>query len=372
MKIKCSKSSLMKSLNIVSKAVSTKTTMPILECILIDVYADCIKLVANDLELGIETKLEGDVLEIGKIAVEAKLFSDYIRRLPDSEILLESTPDTKLKIKCEQSELLCHACKPGDEFSELPEIERDKSITVSQFSLRQLINQTIFSISDNENNKLMTGELFEVKDGKLTVVSLDGHRISMRKIELSGGADNVKVVVPGKTLSDISKILSGGVEDMVQIYFTDRNILFEYDDTIVVSRLLEGEYFKIVQMLSIDHKISVKVNNREFLSCLDRASIFIKESDKKPIVMNIKDDNNMYFKVNSQNGNMNDVLAVDKSGDDIIIGFNPRFLMDVLRVVEDEEIYMYMRDAKSPCIIKDDAESYIYVILPVNINASAY
>ena len=204
MKIKCSRTSLMKSLNIVSKAVSTKTTMPILECILIDVYADCIKLVANDLELGIETTLEGDVLEIGKIAVEAKLFNEYIRKLPEgSEILLESTPDTKLKIKCERSDLDFLACKPGDEFTELPQVEKSKSITVSQFTLKQVINQTIFSISDNENNKLMTGELFEVKDGKLTVVSLDGHRISMRNIDLSGNPDNVKVVVPGKTLNDI-------------------------------------------------------------------------------------------------------------------------------------------------------------------------
>ena len=372
MKIKCSRSSLMKSLNVVSKAVSTKTTMPILECILIDVYADCIKLVANDLELGIETTLEGDVLEIGKIAVEAKDFTEYIKKLPDSEILLESTPDTYLSIKCERSNLMFKACKPGEEFTELPEIEKEKSITVSQFTLKQVINQTIFSISDNENNKLMTGELFEVKDGKLTVVSLDGHRISMRNIELSGNADNVKVVVPGKTLIDVSRILSGGVDDMVNIYFTDRNILFEFDNTVVVSRLLEGEYFKIIQMLSIDHKIIVKVNNKELLSTLDRASIFIRESDKKPIVISIKDDNNMYFKVNSQNGNMNETLEVDKKGDDIIIGFNPRFLMDVLRVVEDEEIYMYMRDAKSPCIIKDDAESYVYVILPVNINANAY
>ncbi|MBQ8165993.1 MAG: DNA polymerase III subunit beta, partial [Lachnospiraceae bacterium] len=264
------------------------------------------------------------------------------------------------------------ACKPGDEFTDLPVVEKSKSITVSQFTLKQVINQTIFSISDNENNKLMTGELFEVKDGKLTVVSLDGHRISMRNIELSGNADNVKVVVPGKTLNDISRILSGGIDDMVNIYFTDRNILFEFDKTMVVSRLLEGEYFKIIQMLSIDHKISVKVNNKDFLSTLDRASIFIRESDKKPIVISIKDDNNMYFKVNSQVGNMNETLDVDKKGDDIIIGFNPRFLMDVLKVVDDEEICMYMRDAKSPCIIKDEDESYVYVILPVNINASAY
>lgn len=371
MKISCSKSNLLSALNIVSKAVSTKTTMPILECVLIDVYADSIKLTANDLELGIETLLEGNVIEMGRIAIEAKIFTDIVRKLPDSEIYIESTPDCKTIIRCEKAKFVISS-KSGEDFTELPSIEKEKSISISQFTLKEVIRQTIFSISDNENNKLMTGELFEVKDGKLTVVSLDGHRISLRNIELKGNSSDVRVVVPGKTLNDLSKIITGGIDDMVNIYFTDRHILFEFDNTMVVSRLLEGEYFKIVQMLSMDHKIKVKINNREFLDCIDRASLLIKESDKKPIIVSIKDDNNMYLKVDTMMGSMNEELGINKEGEEIIIGFNPRFLMDVLRVIDDEDIYLYMRDAKSPCIIKDDAQSYIYVVLPVNINVGAY
>lgn len=371
MKISCSKSNLLSALNIVSKAVSTKTTLPILECVLIDVYADSIKLTANDLELGIETLLEGNVIEMGRIAIEAKIFTDIVRKLPDSEIYIESTPDCKTIIRCEKAKFVISS-KSGEDFTELPSIEKEKSISISQFTLKEVIRQTIFSISDNENNKLMTGELFEVKDGKLTVVSLDGHRISLRNIELKGNSSDVRVVVPGKTLNDLSKIITGGIDDMVNIYFTDRHILFEFDNTMVVSRLLEGEYFKIVQMLSMDHKIKVKINNREFLDCIDRASLLIKESDKKPIIVSIKDDNNMYLKVDTMMGSMNEELGINKEGEEIIIGFNPRFLMDVLRVIDDEDIYLYMRDAKSPCIIKDDAQSYIYVVLPVNINVGAY
>ncbi|MBQ8412350.1 MAG: DNA polymerase III subunit beta [Lachnospiraceae bacterium] len=371
MKIKCSKSNLLSALNIVSKAVSTKTTMPILECVLIDVYSDSIKLTANDLELGIETSLEGSVIEMGRIAIEAKIFIDIVRKLPDSEIFIESTPDYKTIIRCEKAKFVISS-KSGEDFTELPSIEKDKSIRISQFTLKEVIRQTIFSISENENNKLMSGELFEVKDGKLTVVSLDGHRISMRNIKINDNLVNIKVVVPGKTLNDLSKIINGGVDDMVNIYFTDRHILFEYDNTVVVSRLLEGEYFKIAQMLTMDHRIKVKVNNREFLDCIDRASLLIKESDKKPIVVNIKNDNNMYLKVDTLMGSMNEEISIDKTGEELIIGFNPRFLMDVLRVVDDEDINMYMRDAKSPCIIRDDEESYVYVILPVNINVDAY
>ena len=370
MKIKCSKTNLLNSLNIVSKAVSTKTTMPILECILIDVYADCIKLTANDLEIGIETVLEGEVIEMGRIAIEAKIFNDIVRKLPNSDIFIESTPDYRTIIRCEKSKFVISS-KSGEDFTELPQIEKEKSIELSQFSLKEIIRQTIFSISDNENNKLMTGELFEVKDGVLQVVSLDGHRISLRNLALKGNASNVSVVVPGKTLNDLSKIITGGVDDMVKIYFTDRHILFEFDNTMVVSRLLEGEYFKIVQMLSMDHKIKVRVNNKELFDCIDRATILMRESDKKPIIVNIKDDM-MYMKVDTMMGTMDEELDITKDGEEIIIGFNPKFLTDVLKVIDDEDIFIYMRDAKSPCIIRDDAGTYIYVVLPVNINAGAY
>ena len=189
MKIKSSKSNLLSALNIVSKAVSTKTTMPILECILIEVYSDKIKLTANDLDLGIENILDGDVIEMGKIAIEAKIFMDIIRKLPDSEVFIESTPDFKTIIRCEKSKFTIPS-KSGDDFTELPNIEKEKGITISQFTIKDIIRQTIFSISDNENNKLMTGELFEVKDGKLTVVSLDGHRISIRNVNINTGKDS--------------------------------------------------------------------------------------------------------------------------------------------------------------------------------------
>lgn len=372
MKIKCSKASLSAALNIVSKAVPSKTTIPILECILIDVYSDRIKLTANDLELGIETLLEGEVIEMGRIAVEAKIFNDIVRKFPESDIYIESTPDYKTIIRCEKSKFVIPS-KSGEDFTELPEIKKDTCISISQFSLREVIRQTIFSIGENDNNKMMSGELFEVKDGKLTVVSLDGHRISLRNVKLNGCNDiNIKAIVPGKTLNDISKIINGGIEDMMNIYFTDNHILFEYDNTIVVSRLIEGEYFKIVQMMSIDANIKITVNKKEFLDCVDRSTLLIKESDKKPVVISAKDDNNMYIKADSMMGNMNEEIEIEKEGSEILIGFNPRFLMDILRVVDDEKITLHLNNAKSPCIIKDEEENYIYVILPINIIASAY
>ena len=366
MKLICSKSDLLRAVNIVLKAVPSRTTMSILECILIQASSDIIKLTGNDTELGIETVVKGEILEEGKIALNARIFSDIIRKLPDNEVTIESNENFNVMIVCEKAKFTI-AGKAGEDFSNLPYIEKNNFISLSQFTLKEVIQQTIFSISDNESNKLMTGELIEVIDNEMKVVSLDGHRISIRKIELKENYEHVKVVVPGKTLSDISKILTGGTEDEVHIFFTNNHILFEFDNTIVVSRLIEGEYFKINQMLSSDYETKIVINKREMLDCIDRATLLVKEGDKKPIIINIK-DNMMELKINSVVGSMDETVDIVKEGKDIMIGFNPKFLIDALRVIDDEKINVYLVNPKAPCFIRDDKESYVYLILPVNFN----
>lgn len=365
MKITCSKSDLLSSVSIVMKAVSNKTTLPILECILIEVQ-DQIKLTATDMELGIETYVNGTILETGKIAIDAKLFSEIIRKLPDSEIVIETDANYQALIKCEKAKFTI-AGKSGDDFSLLPEVERTRGICLSQFTVKEVIRQTIFSTVENESTKLMSGELFEIEGNNLKVVSLDGHRISIRNVALKEQHDLIKVVVPGKTLNDVSKILDGGVEDFVDIYFTDKHILFEFGVTKVVSRLLEGEYYKINQMLTNDYETKVKINKKEFLDCIDRATLLIKESDKKPIILNIN-SGTIHLKIDSSIGSMNEEMDIQKEGKDLIIGFNPKLLLDALRVIEEEEINVYFMNQKAPCYIKDEEETYRYVILPVNIS----
>lgn len=243
MKLICSKSNLLHGVNIVSKAVPTKTTMAILECILIDASTNDIKLTANDMELGIETKIKGEIAERGVIALDAKIFSEIVRKLPDSDVVIETDSSFKTTITCEKAKFNIVG-KSGDDFSYIPYIERNEAIHISQFTLKEVIRQTIFSIADNDNNKLMTGELFEIEENHLKVVSLDGHRISIRNIELKENYDHKKVVVPGKTLQEVSKILPGSAEEEVQIYLTDNHIVFEFDDTTVVSRLIGGRIFQ--------------------------------------------------------------------------------------------------------------------------------
>ncbi len=366
MKLVCSKSNLLQGVNIVSKAVPTRTTMAILECILIDASSDEIKLIANDMELGIETIIEGDIEENGIIALDAKIFSEIVRKLPDNEVVIETDASFKTVITCEKAKFNIIG-KSGEDFSYLPYIEKNDPIAISQFTLKEVIRQTIFSIADNDNNRLMTGELFEINENQLKVVSLDGHRISIRNIELKDHYANKKVVVPGKTLNEISKILPGSVDDDVIIYITDNHIIFEFMDTTVVSRLIEGEYFKIDQMLSSDYETKLKINKRELLNCIDRATLLVKEGEKKPIIMDIK-DGVMELKINSFIGSMNEDINIEKTGKDILIGFNPKFFIDALRVIDEEEVSLYMVNPKAPCFIRDDDNQFIYLILPVNFN----
>ena len=364
MKLVCSKANLLNGVQIVSKAVPNKTTMSILECILIDARSTDIKLIANDMELGIETVIEGTIEDRGLIALDAKIFLEIVRKLPDNDVTIETDSSYKTTITCEKAKFNIIG-KSGEDFSYLPSIEKIDFIVISQFTLKEIVRQTIFSIADNDNNKLMTGELFEITNDILKVVSLDGHRISIRKIQLKNSYNSKKVVVPGKTLNEVSKILSGDADKDVHIFFTGKHIVFEFDKTTVVSRLIEGEYFKIDQMLSSDYETKVTINKRELLNCIDRATLLVKEGDKKPIIINIL-DGSMELKINSTVGSMNEEIDITKKGKDLMIGFNPKFMIDALKVIDDEEIDIYLVNPKAPCFIKDADEQYIYLILPVN------
>ena len=366
MHIICDKSKLIEGMNIVMKAIPGKTTMMILECVVIEAKDNQIKLIANDLQLGIETLIDGEIKQEGSVAVGAKVFFEIIRKLPSDNVSITVDEDYHMNISCGKAKFNIMT-KATDEFPYLPNIVKDKNVNISQFTLKDIIRQTVFSISDNENAKVMTGELFEIRDYELKVVSLDGHRISIRKVKLNQSYDDVSVIIPGKTLIEISKIINGGMDDEVSIFFTDKHVLFEFEDTIVLSRLIEGEYYKIDKMLSTDYETKVTVNKREMLECIDRSTLLLKESDKKPVIIDVQDDY-MKFAMNSAIGSMDEDIDASKEGKDILIGFNPRFLMDALRVIDEDEITMYMINPKAPCFIRDQEETYIYLILPVNFN----
>lgn len=363
MKIRIAKDNLLRAIQIVSRAVPSKTTMSILQCIMINASGTEIALVANDTELGIQTVAQGIILERGMIAVDAQIFSNIIRKLPDSDVSIE-TEGERVMIRCENAKFAILG-RDGSDFTFLPEIDRSVGIRVSQYTLREMITRTIFSISGNESNGMMTGELMEIRDQFIRMVALDGHRIAMRRSRLRENFDDRKIIIPGKTLLEISRILGGDTEKDVDIFFTDKHVLFTFDDTIVVSRLIEGEYYKIDKMLSSSYRTRVTCRRKELLDCLDRATLLVKEEDKKPVIIMIREDE-MELRINTAIGSMDEVLPIRREGEDLNIGFNPRFLIDALRAVDEEEITMYMVSPKAPCFIRDDEDMYCYLVLPVN------
>ena len=365
MKIVCKKSNLLNGVQNVSKAVPVRTTMSILECILVDASQGEIKLTANDMEIGIETIIDGTIEQPGKIALEAKIFIEIVKKLPDNDIIIETDEKNMTYIKCENSNFNLVG-KSGDDYTYLPKIEKIDSIVLSQFTLKEIIRQTIFSIGAAEgSNKLMAGELFEIKDDVLKVVALDGHRIAVRKVKMKNAYDEKKVIVPGKALNEISKILPGDTDKDVEVFFTDKHIVFEFNTTTVVARLLEGEYFNINQMLSSDYETKMKINKNSLFSCIDRATLLASEGNSKPVIMQIE-EGKMLMNMNSAIGSMSETIDIEKTGKDLVIGFNPKFLMDALKAIDDEIIDVYLVNSKAPCYIKNADETYNYMVLPVN------
>lgn len=364
MKFTCNKSDINEAINIVLKAVPGKTTMPILECVVIEASDNELKLTTNDMSLGIETRFTANVEEEGIILVNAKMISEIIRKLPDEDVYFEADNNENILLFCGKAKFNLSG-KNHEEFPMLPKIEKEKKIVISQFTLKEMIRQTIFSISNNENNKILTGELFEINGDEFKIASLDLHRVSIRKIQLKESYDDIKAVIPGKTLSEVSKILTGGMDDEVEIFFTKNHVLFELGKTIIISRLIEGNFYNINQMLTNDYETKVTVNKRELLDCIDRATLLLREAENKPVIMNVKSDE-IKMEMNTKIGSMDENIGIQKEGKDLRIAFDPKFLIDVLRVIDEEEVNLYLFNSKAPCFIRDD-NSYIYLILPVNL-----
>ena len=368
MKFITDRTSFLNGVNIVSKAIPSSTTMDILKYIKISADNGIIKLLANDMDLAIETIIDGEVIEKGEVALEANKLNVVLRSLPDNELEIETNSKKEIVInydKVRNSNSYIGYLET-DEFPELPSYEKDDPVIISQFSLKELIRTTIFSTADNESNKIMTGELFEITGNELKVVALDGHRLSIRKSELKESYNNRKVIVPSKALKEIIKILNNETDNEVLLYFNNNNIVFEFDNNIVISRLIEGEYFKIDHMLSSNYTIKVNVNKKELLDGINRAIPFIHEGEKKPVKFNFENDS-LKLSIVSVDGGNNDYINIEKEGSDVIIGFNPKFIIDALKVIDDENISLYMINSKAPCFIKNEEESYIYLVLPVNL-----
>lgn len=353
------------ALGIASRAVATLTTMPILNCVLLEIGDGRATIVGNDMEKSIESEVTVDVDEQGVVAVNAKMLLEIIRKLPDSDFTFDCDDNYTITIKSGKAKFAISGQDPID-FPELANVKSASSIAISQGLLRKMIQGTIFSVAQGDsNNKLMTGELFDVHDGSIAITALDGHRVSIRCGDINDSAVNQKVVVPSETLREIMRILPDDWEAGVNIYFSKSHIVFELDGVRAVSRLIDGEFFDIGRVIRDDITTKVTVNRVELCKSLERSLLLVKENSKTPIVFDISDDV-MNLSINSSVGKFNESTECMHEGSDMVVAFNPKLLLDAFNAIDDDEVVMHMSGEKSPCYIKDEDGTYNYVVLPVN------
>lgn len=360
MRIITNRNLLLESINIVQKAVPSKTTLPILEGILFIAKNGKLTLVSTDLELGIETSISVDVIEQGSLVVSSRIIGEIVRKLPDADVEIEKKENI-IYIKSENSEFKVLGLYQ-EEFPQLPSVEKDKGISISSSTLKEMIRQTIFAVSTDEIRPILTGTLMEVNGKNVTMVALDGFRMAVKNTEILSD-ENIKAVIPGKTLAELGKILNDS-EETVNIFTSKNQILFQTGETTIISRLLEGEFINYSQLIPEEYKIKIKIQTDKLLDACERAALFARDSNNT-IRFEINDDI-MNIRSNSETGDVHEELMVAKEGEDIEIAFNPRYFIEALKAINNAEITIEFTTNVSPSIIKPANDSdFLYLILPV-------
>lgn len=373
MKLLCDKSILLDIINTVQKAVSSKAVMPILECIKIDADASG-KLVvtANNLDICIEFTTECNIPEGGSIALSSRMFGDIVRRLPDMEVDLHVNESNNVTtIKCGKSEFNIQGLSAHD-YPEIPEVTETYRLSMKQNVLKKMIRKTVFAVSQNESRKpVLTGSLFEIETGVLSVVATDGYRLAIIREVVDSSLEPKSFVIPGYTLRELLKVLRDD-EETVDIIVSDRHVMFNFGEYKIVTRLLEGKFINYKPVLTTPNNIVVKANARNLADSLERAALIINDdmtakAEKLPVILNITTDK-IEITCMTSRGKVYDAVDVSASGDDLEIGFNYRLLLDALKGCEDEDIRMQFSNPRSSCFINSETDdSYTYMILPVRL-----
>ncbi|WP_160692863.1 DNA polymerase III subunit beta [Clostridium sp. C2-6-12] len=360
----CEKQKILEGISIVQKAITGKSTMPILEGIYIQTNQTTLTLIGSDTDVSIQTSVEAEIIEKGSIVIDAKIFGEIIRKLPNSTIKIETIENQLIKITCEKS-VFDVVYMNTNEFPALPEVNENLKISVNQNILKNMIKGTSFAIAQDETRPILQGILFEVKNKNLNLVALDGYRLAIRSEFLDTDID-MEVVIPGKTLNEVSKILED-TEEIVDITFTNNHILFNLEKTKIISRLLEGKFINYNSLLPQEHKLFVNVNRQELQNAIERASLMAKDGNTNLIKLDLQQDN-LIITSNSQLGKVREEISIKLQGEGIQIAFNSRYLLDVLKNVEDNEVVMKMTSGISPCVIEEkDNENAKYLVLPVRL-----
>lgn len=366
MKIICDSSEFAKACLNVQRTVSNKSTIPALEGILIEAKDGNVVLTGYDLEVGSKIQMEADVVSEGRVVLAAKNLCDILRMVPADTVSIECDDRNICKIKSGEAEYSLIGTS-ANEYPELPTLTKFSPISLNLAILKDMIRKTIFSVSTGERNPVHTGVKFEIGDGLIVLVAVDGARLAIRRENINYTFDETKLefVVPAKTLSEISK-LSGEEEDEIEILAGERHIIFKYENYEIISRLLEGNFINYKAAIPLTSSTKIKVNTRSLIECIERTSLII--TDKSSPVRCSIENGIMKFSSVTAIGTASDKIAAEIEGNSIEIGFNNRFVLDALKVCDEEEIRVEMGSANQPIIIKPlEGEKFFFLILPVRI-----
>ncbi len=368
MKFSCEKTLLLSAVNTTSRAVAPKSAIPALEGILVEANST-LSLTGYNLETGIRVQVAADINETGSLVLSARLFGEIVRKMPDDIVYFSSTGYT-VNIRCGQSEFNILATDPED-FPELPTVEMEHGITLGQPTMKAMISETLFAVSDNESRPIHTGSLFEVEDTSLTLVSVDGFRLALRKEALSAvnGITPFSFVVPGSALSEVERICAG--EDDIQISQGNRHILFTAGDILLICRRLEGEFLAYRNAIPKNNQIRIQVDCSAMMRAIDRVSLIISDKLKSPIRC-VFGDGLLSMTSKTGLGDAADQCAISGDGDGLEIGFNNKYLMDAFKNAPSERVEIQLSSAVAPCIIRpvDGGDQFTYMVLPVRLTAN--
>lgn len=368
MKFSCEKALLTSAVSVTSRAVAVKSSIPAMEGILIEA-GEALRLTGYNLETGIQTIVPAEIVESGSLVLSARLFGEIVRKLPDDMVVFTSQ-DYTVNIKCGLSEFNILGTDP-EEFPELPSVDQQNALIIGQPTLRAMIGQTLFAVSDNESRPIHTGSLFEVDKNGLTVVSVDGYRLALRheSVEEKKGAESFSFVVPGAALGEVEKICSG--EETVTITQGARHIMFQTGDTVLVCRRLEGDFLAYRNAIPRNNTVKVEVDARALLSSIDRVSLIISEKLKSPLRC-VFGEGIVSITTRTAIGDAADQCPITGNGNDLEIGFNNKYLMDALKAAPAARLRMEFTSGVAPCVIlpAEGEENFVYMVLPVRLKAS--
>jgi len=374
MTLTCDKQQLQDALSLAIRAVSPRTTMPILECVLLNAQEGTgLTLSASNLEINIDTApIAADINVPGSIALDAKLFSEIVRKMPGEFVSLSVDEKNSVQVKSGRSRLMILG-QHGDEFPVMSEAELvpiDQGYNLKATTLKDMIRQTIFSVSTDQSKMVLTGELIEVKDDTMRMVAVDMYRISYKCTPLPEGSVNSKAVVPAKALSELSRMLPSDENEEVSIQLTDKRIIFKAGTFTLTSNLLDGEFIRYDQIFNEDFITIVEVNRTDLLNAFERAVLVATENKLLPIKLEINNDDLIISSI-SERGETEDGIPCKTDGKTLTISFNPRYFIEALRAVEDEKIVLKFNTQLSPCTIRgtDEGADYKYLIVPLRPEA---